>query len=95
MEHLFIHCDVVYTLWIVAFRAFGIEFMSPRRVDDLLFMWRNWFGKHSLDICNYVLLRLMQLLWKVQNSCIFDDIFVVCLIGLECGVLLIVFPYKI
>ena len=42
-----VHCDVVFVLWGVVFRALGIQWMLPRRVADLLFKWRNWLGKHS------------------------------------------------
>ena len=42
-----VHCDVVFVLWEVVFRALGIQWMLPRRIADLLFKWRNWLGKHS------------------------------------------------
>ncbi len=54
-------------------RAFGINWVLPRRVDDLLFGWRIWFGKHSSDIWNFVPLCLIWLLWKERNRCMFED----------------------
>ena len=55
VDHLFFHCDVVYLLWSFVFRTFGIQWVLSR-IADLLFVWSNWFGKHSLDILNFVLL---------------------------------------
>ena len=35
--------------------------------------WRNWFGKHSSNIMNFVPLCLMWLLWKEQINHTFED----------------------
>jgi hypothetical protein len=44
-----------------------------RRVVDLLFRWRNWFGKHESGVWNLVPLCLMWTIWKERNSRIFQD----------------------
>ena len=55
------------------FRSFGIRWVFPEKVIDLLFGWRNWVGKHSSDIWNLVPLRLMFKLWRERNHCTFEE----------------------
>ena len=45
----------------------------PQRVLDLLFCWRNWFGKLHLNIWNLVPLCLMWTLWRERNSRTFEE----------------------
>ena len=35
-------------------RSFGVSWVLPKRVIDLLAGWRNWSGKHSLNVWNLV-----------------------------------------
>jgi hypothetical protein len=51
----------------------AIQWVLLRKVFDLLFGWRNWFGKYSLDIWNLVTLCLMWTLWRECNHCMFED----------------------
>ena len=46
----------------------------PQSVRDLLFGWRNWFGKHHSDIWNLAPLCLMWTVWLEHNSRIFEDV---------------------
>ena len=62
-DHLLIHCVLVAELWGFIFKMFGIQWVFPRRVVDLLFSWRNWFGKHSFADWNLVPLCLMWTIW--------------------------------
>ena len=50
VDHLLNHCTEAYQLWCFVFRSFGISWVLPKSVKDLLFGWWNWMGKHSLDI---------------------------------------------
>ena len=59
VDHFLIHCDVAYDLWSLVFRTFGIRWVLPRYVADLLFGWRNWFGRQTLEIWYVILLCLM------------------------------------
>jgi len=36
VDHLLLHCDVVYALWYSLFSRFGLSWVMPRRVIDLL-----------------------------------------------------------
>ena len=58
-DHLLIHYDVAYNLWSLVFRTFGIQWVLPRHVADLLFGWRNWFGRQNLEIWYFIPLCLI------------------------------------
>ena len=72
-NHLLLHCNVASELWSFIFQSFGIHWVLARRVIDLLFGWRNWFGKHDSGVWNLVPLCSIWTLWMERNSCIFED----------------------
>ena len=74
VNHLQFHCFTASVLWSFVFRMFGIQEVLPRRVADLDFGWRNWFGRHNSDIWNLVPLCLMWSLWCKQNSRIVQEV---------------------
>ena len=61
-------------LWSFVFCSFGIHWVLPGKVLDLLFEWRNWFRKHSSDVWNLVPLCLMWMLWQESNLRTFEDL---------------------
>ena len=72
VDQLLLLCEIAYVLWSF-FRMFGVLLVVPSKMDYLLFGWRNWFGKHSLDIWDLTLLCLIWLVWKEHNSLTFED----------------------
>ena len=54
-------------------RLFGIEWVMPGSIVDLLFCWYHWLGKHSLDIWDLVLSCLMWTIWTEWNRRSFED----------------------
>ena len=72
-DHLLLHCEVTTASWGFVFQMFGIQWVLPAKVIELLFRWFNGFGKHSSDIWNLVPLCLMWSLWQERNSRIFED----------------------
>jgi hypothetical protein len=54
-----LHCPIAVVLWNFAFRAFVVKWVSLGCVMDMLFGWRNWFGKHCLDVWKLIPLCLM------------------------------------
>ena len=52
VDHLLLHCGKAYWLWSLVFRSFGISWVLPRSVADILFGWWDWLGKHSSSIWN-------------------------------------------
>ena len=73
MDHLLLHSKFSHALWSAIFKVFGIYWVMPKTVSSLLFVWRNWFGKHLSTIWNMVLTCLMWLVWMERNTCIFED----------------------
>uniref|UniRef100_A0A7N2LG27 COP9 signalosome complex subunit 8 n=1 Tax=Quercus lobata TaxID=97700 RepID=A0A7N2LG27_QUELO len=72
-NHLLLHCDKAYLLWSMVFRSFGISWVLPRSVADMLFGWWNWFGKHSSGVWNLAPLCLMWCIWREHNWRTFED----------------------
>ena len=54
VAHLLLHCEMAYRLWSFVFITFGLSWVIPRSIPDLLFDWWNWLGKHSSQIWNLV-----------------------------------------
>jgi hypothetical protein len=74
VDHLLLHYSLAVDLWNFALRSFGIHWVLPGKVVDLLFRWRNWLEKHSLDIWNLGPLCLMWTLWRECNCRMFEDV---------------------
>ena len=74
MDHLLLHCEMARRLWCFVFKSFGISWVLPSTVPDLLFGWWNWLGKHSSKIWNLVPLCLLWCLWRERNQRTFEDL---------------------
>ena len=74
VDHLLLHCKMAYRLWSFVFITFGVSWVIPRSIPDLLFGWWNWLGKHSSQIWNLVLLCILQCFWKERNQRTFEDL---------------------
>ena len=72
VDHLLIHCFAIQPLWNFVFCAFHIHWILPR-VLELLFRWRNWFGRHQSGIWNLIPHCLMWTVLRERNSRTFDD----------------------
>ena len=73
LDHLLIHCSMASILWNFAFCSFGIQWVLPKRVVDLLRGWWNIIGRHFSGIWNIVHLCLMWTLWRERNHLTFED----------------------
>uniref|UniRef100_A0A2N9GEV9 TIR domain-containing protein n=1 Tax=Fagus sylvatica TaxID=28930 RepID=A0A2N9GEV9_FAGSY len=62
-DHLLIHCSLTLNLWHSVLRAFGVLWVFPNRVVDLIYGWHNWFGKHDSAVWNLVPSCLMWTIW--------------------------------
>jgi hypothetical protein len=74
VDHLLLHCGVAREVWNFIIRSFGVSWVLPERVMDLLFGWRNWWGKTSSGVWNLVLHYLMWTIWRERNSRTFEDV---------------------
>ena len=53
--------------------VFGVSWVLPQTVVELLFSWWNGLGCHPSDVWNLVPLCLMWTVWKERNSRTFED----------------------
>uniref|UniRef100_A0A2N9HQT2 Reverse transcriptase domain-containing protein n=1 Tax=Fagus sylvatica TaxID=28930 RepID=A0A2N9HQT2_FAGSY len=73
-DHLLLHCEIASALWSYVFTMFGVQWVLPAKVLDLLFGWHNWFGRRSSAIWNLAPLCVMWSLWQERNRRIFEDL---------------------
>ena len=74
VDHLLLLCDMAYQLWSFVFITFGLSWVTPRSIPELLFGWWNWLGKHSSQIWNLVPLCILWCIWKERNRRTFEDL---------------------
>jgi hypothetical protein len=48
IDHLLIHCEVARELWSSILNLFGVDWVMPRRVIDLLVSWGGQVGRGKL-----------------------------------------------
>ena len=73
VDHLLLFCLIAHSLWMYMLRLFGIVWVMPSSVVDLLFCWYHWLGKHSFDIWDSVPSCLMWTIWTERNWRSFKD----------------------
>ena len=73
VDHLLLFCPITHSLWMYMLRLFGIDWVMPGLVEELLFCWFHWLGKHSSDIWDLVPGCLMWTIWSERNQLAFED----------------------
>ena len=73
VDHLLIFCSVAHSLLMYMLQLFGIDWVMPSSVADLLFGWYHWLGKHNSYIWNLVPDCLMWTIRTEHNRRSFDD----------------------
>jgi hypothetical protein len=74
IDHLFLHCMVAIELWRTILQMFGVEWVMPRSVKDMLGSWRGQKGNRTLiPIWRMAPLCLMWCVWREQNARCFED----------------------
>ena len=73
VDYLLIHCTLAGTLWNFVLRSFGIQWVFPNRIMDLLDGWWNMLGKHTSAIWNLVPPCLLWKVWRECNRHTFED----------------------
>ena len=73
VDHLLLFCPIAHSLWMYMLRLFGIIWVMLGLVEDLLFCWYHWLGKHSSDIWDLALGCLMWTIWAEWNQQSFED----------------------
>ena len=73
VDHLLLFCPITHSLWMYMLRLFGIDWVMPGLVEELLFSWFHWLGKHSSNIWDLVPGCLMWTIWSEWNRWAFED----------------------
>lgn len=71
MNHLLIFSSLAHSLWMFIFLLFGIDWVKPGSVVNLLFCWHHWMG--IFNIWNLVIGCLMETICTECNRRSFDD----------------------
>jgi hypothetical protein len=74
-DHLLLHCDIARDLWNLVFRMFGVEWVMPRRVVELLACWKRRFSQNDLNVVwNVIPSCLMWCIWRERNARSFEEL---------------------
>lgn len=75
IDHLLLHCDVAKELWSYILTFFGVEWVMPRQVIDLLYSSGCSVGCGTVtEVYKLALLCLMWCLWRERNARHFEDV---------------------
>uniref|UniRef100_A0A2N9IS02 Reverse transcriptase zinc-binding domain-containing protein n=1 Tax=Fagus sylvatica TaxID=28930 RepID=A0A2N9IS02_FAGSY len=72
VDHLLLHCSYAKELWDMVFGLFGIQWVMPKRVIDLLYCWLGSVGCNSM-IWKAIPHCIMWCLWRERNARTFED----------------------
>ena len=73
-NHILLHCIVVKTLWEIVLAIFGVKWVFPKSVKEVLFSWRGSFvGKKRKKIWNSIPLCIFWTVWKEMNRLAFRE----------------------
>ena len=79
-DHLLLHCPIATDLWNCMLSLFGLHWVMPKGVLELLACWREGRGKSKIqDLWNSIPHGIFWVLWWERNSRAFE--------GKESGVL--------
>ena len=74
VDHLLLHCPIVYKLWSMVFTLFGIHWAMPKIVVELLACWQGNFGHYRNGVIWMAVPHyLMWCIWRERNNRFFED----------------------
>jgi hypothetical protein len=75
IEHLLLRCEVARELWSYILTLFGVEWVMPRSVLELLTSWGASVGYGlAKEVWRLVPLCLMWCIWQERNARLFEDV---------------------
>ena len=75
VDHLLIHCPFAFDLWSMVFTLFGIHWVMPKTVVELVACRQGKFGRHrNSAIWMVVPYCLMWCIWRERNNRRFGDL---------------------
>ena len=70
--HILLHCIVVKTLWEIVLAIFGVQWVFPESIKEVILSWRGSFvGKKRKKIWNFIPLCIFWTVWKEMNRLTF------------------------
>ena len=74
LEHILIHCLLICGQWTNLLSTFGVSWVYPKMVKDLLFNWLHFLArKRAKTLWRAVPLILFWAIWKERNRIIFEN----------------------
>jgi hypothetical protein len=75
IDYLLLHCDVARAVWSYFYSLFGVEWVMPSSVLDLLSAWSTLLGcGFSIRTWKQVPLCVLWGLWRERNTRLFEDV---------------------
>jgi hypothetical protein len=75
VDHLLLHCPFSRELWNMIMALFGVQWVMPCTVLDLLACWQGSFGKHRLvEVWRCIPHCLMWCIWRERNMRSFEGV---------------------
>jgi len=74
VDHLLLHCDVASALWSSLFSRFGMSWVMPIRVINLLSCWWSFGRSRSAVVWKMAPICLFWCLWRERNNMSFEDL---------------------
>jgi hypothetical protein len=75
IEHLLLHCEVARDFWSYILTLFGVEWVMPQTMLELLGSWGASFGYGpSKEVWPLVLLCSLWCIWGERNARHFEDV---------------------
>ena len=69
IDHLLLHCPFSCEVWDMIFALFGVQWVMPGKILDLLACWQGCFGRHKHNVIWKCIPHcLMWCLWQERNS---------------------------
>jgi hypothetical protein len=74
VDHLLLHCVVAFALWYSLFNLFGLSWVIPQRVMNLLACWWSLGQSRSATVWKMASTCLFWYLWRERNNRSFEDV---------------------
>jgi hypothetical protein len=75
IDHLLLHCEIARDLWSYILILFGVEWVMPRTVLELLNNWGAAIGYgRAKEAWRLAPLCLLWCIWRERNAWLFEDV---------------------